>query len=72
VIALPPALEIASSADLVNLSAEIETADFNSPLPKIFTNSFLEDKPFSTKTSLVTSVMILASTNAWIVSRLIL
>jgi hypothetical protein len=55
----------------VNLSAEIETADFNSPLPKIFTNSFLEDKPFSTNTSLVTSVMFLASTNAWIVSRLI-
>ena len=63
-IALPPALEIASSADLVNLLAEIETEALSSPLPIIFTNSFLEDKPFSTNTHLVSSERFLASTNA--------
>ncbi len=70
-MALPPALLMASSADLVNLSAAIETLAFQSPLPRIFTNSFLDARPFSTKTSRVISpVMFLVSIKVWMVSRL--
>src|SRR5215510_10411617 len=44
--ALPPALVIFSSADLENLCACTETADFSSPSPSTLIRSFLPARPF--------------------------
>ena len=39
-LAEPPAFSIAALAELEKASAVIESLDFNSPLPRIFTKSF--------------------------------
>src|SRR5690606_4841145 len=68
----PPAASIASFAEAVNLCADTFIFAFISPLPKIFTISFLPARPKPTKVSQSTvSLIFLSSTNCCRVSILI-